>query len=215
VCSSSTGLLSIRRKLFWGDAVHPLVRGKGREMNAFGKRVAFAIVLCCALVACSRGDSGRPERTASQSARLSDGDGLSASYYKNMFLAGTPLTRVDPVIDFDWTGGSPDPSIGVDYFSARWTLAQEPQKGPQRLQNWARGVSSAAPLSGPLSQCVWTTAAATTAVQLATLNGRYGPAEVDLFPYVPIPARTAQASVVLAYTRPKLFAPRFRIPTGR
>ena len=31
------------------------------------------------------------------------------------------LVRVDPVIDFNWGGGSPDPLIPSDHFAARWT----------------------------------------------------------------------------------------------
>jgi hypothetical protein len=30
------------------------------------------------------------------------------------------VPRVDPMIDFTWGAGSPDPAIGVDTFSARW-----------------------------------------------------------------------------------------------
>ena len=31
------------------------------------------------------------------------------------------LIRVDPVIDFNWGGGSPDPLVPSDHFAARWT----------------------------------------------------------------------------------------------
>ncbi|WP_405587504.1 glycoside hydrolase family 3 C-terminal domain-containing protein [Streptomyces sp. NBC_01190] len=48
--------------------------------------------------------------------------GLKGEYFTNKTLSGTPaLTRDDPNIDFDWVLGSPDPSIPVDGFSARWT----------------------------------------------------------------------------------------------
>ena len=57
---------------------------------------------------------------------LGTGDGLSAMYYvgisTNAHLDGTPLlTRTDPIIDFDWGTGSPDPAVPVDHFSVRWT----------------------------------------------------------------------------------------------
>jgi uncharacterized protein YraI len=43
------------------------------------------------------------------------------SYWNNMNLSGQPvLVRCDEAIDFDWHGLSPDPSINVDNFSARW-----------------------------------------------------------------------------------------------
>jgi len=45
-----------------------------------------------------------------------------AQYFDNRDLFGTPeLVRGDPVVDFDWGGGSPDPALPSDNFSARWT----------------------------------------------------------------------------------------------
>ncbi|MDB5354092.1 MAG: hypothetical protein JWN24_545, partial [Phycisphaerales bacterium] len=53
------------------------------------------------------------------------GDGALGAYYNDVngvHLSGTPtLVRVDPLINFNWGNGSPDPSIGVDHFSAKWT----------------------------------------------------------------------------------------------
>ena len=48
-------------------------------------------------------------------------NGLSAAYFSNVDLTGTPVTRTDPTIDFDWGDGSPAPAIGINNFSARWT----------------------------------------------------------------------------------------------
>lgn len=57
-----------------------------------------------------------------------EGGGLKAEYFDNTDLAGEPvLTRVDPQVDFDWGSGtvagenSPDASVPVDNFSARWS----------------------------------------------------------------------------------------------
>jgi len=47
--------------------------------------------------------------------------GLLGDYYDNMDFTNLKVTRIDPTIDFDWGNGSPDPSIGVDTFSVRWT----------------------------------------------------------------------------------------------
>lgn len=49
------------------------------------------------------------------------GTGLSATYYDNRDFTGTTKTRTDATVNFDWGGGSPDPVIGTDTFSARWT----------------------------------------------------------------------------------------------
>ncbi len=50
------------------------------------------------------------------------GTGLTGNYFDNMNLSGTPvLTRIDPVVDFDWAGGSPHSLVPNDAFSVRWT----------------------------------------------------------------------------------------------
>jgi hypothetical protein len=42
-------------------------------------------------------------------------------YYNNTTLSGSPaLVRDDPVINFDWGVGAPDPTVTVDDFSVRW-----------------------------------------------------------------------------------------------
>jgi beta-glucosidase len=48
--------------------------------------------------------------------------GLLGTYFNNITLEGDPaLTRVDRMIDFQWTLFSPDPSkINPDYYAARW-----------------------------------------------------------------------------------------------
>lgn len=49
------------------------------------------------------------------------GGGLTGEYYDNMDFTNLRLTRTDATVNFDWGGGSPDPSIGADQFSVRWT----------------------------------------------------------------------------------------------
>ncbi|MFH1715905.1 MAG: LamG-like jellyroll fold domain-containing protein [Planctomycetota bacterium] len=50
------------------------------------------------------------------------GGGLKGEYFNNPNLSGDPvLTRIDPVIDFEWGAGSPDPNVvSADSFSVRW-----------------------------------------------------------------------------------------------
>ncbi len=55
--------------------------------------------------------------------------GLKAEYFGNKDLAGEPeLIQIDPVVDFDWGGGTPDSQISSDKFSARWTGELIPPK---------------------------------------------------------------------------------------
>ena len=52
--------------------------------------------------------------------------GLLGEYYDNMNLTNRKVVRVDATVDFDWGTGSPDPLIGVDTFSVRWTGKVQP-----------------------------------------------------------------------------------------
>ncbi|MEH2282172.1 MAG: PA14 domain-containing protein [Nostoc sp.] len=56
-----------------------------------------------------------------RSSLVSQGDGLKAQYYDNIDFTNLKVTRTDPTVNFIWGAGSPDPSIGADTFSARWT----------------------------------------------------------------------------------------------
>ncbi|HEY3446513.1 MAG TPA: DUF4082 domain-containing protein [Myxococcales bacterium] len=49
------------------------------------------------------------------------GNGLTGEYFDDQALTDLKLTRLDRQVNFDWGRGSPDPSIAVDTFSARWT----------------------------------------------------------------------------------------------
>jgi hypothetical protein len=55
------------------------------------------------------------------------GTGLFGEYYDDLGFAGTKLTRLDPTVNFHWGGGSPDPAMGADQFSVRWTGQVQPR----------------------------------------------------------------------------------------
>jgi hypothetical protein len=51
--------------------------------------------------------------------------GWRGEYYSNATLSGAPtVCRDDAAINFNWGGGSPDPAVPADHFSARWTRTQ-------------------------------------------------------------------------------------------
>ncbi|MHC4331142.1 MAG: PA14 domain-containing protein [Planctomycetota bacterium] len=51
-----------------------------------------------------------------------EGGGVKGQYFQGMSPGGTPaLTRTDPQINFSWGSGGPDPLVGDDDFSCRWT----------------------------------------------------------------------------------------------
>ena len=47
--------------------------------------------------------------------------GLQASLFDNVDLAGTPLRRIDPAIDFAWAGRPPADGLSGEQFSIRWS----------------------------------------------------------------------------------------------
>jgi len=49
------------------------------------------------------------------------GTGLLGEYYDNIDLTSLKATRIDPTINFNWGLKSPDPLVGPDTFSVRWT----------------------------------------------------------------------------------------------
>jgi hypothetical protein len=55
------------------------------------------------------------------------GAGLLGEYYENIDFTGTLLRRVDATVDFDWALDSPDPSMGTNDFSVRWTGYVDPE----------------------------------------------------------------------------------------
>jgi glucose/arabinose dehydrogenase len=59
---------------------------------------------------------------------------FAAEYFDNPELTGTPvLARVDAELDFDWGGGSPDPAVPTNNFSARWTRTESYTEGTYRF----------------------------------------------------------------------------------
>jgi len=49
------------------------------------------------------------------------GGGVKGQYYKGMNFESLVLTRTDPQINFNWGNNAPDPIVGADSFSVRWT----------------------------------------------------------------------------------------------
>ena len=55
------------------------------------------------------------------------GDGLTGEYFDNVDFTNRRLIRKDATVNFNWGSGSPDPLIGADTFSVRWTGKLKPQ----------------------------------------------------------------------------------------
>ncbi len=57
---------------------------------------------------------------------LGTGTGLTGNYFNGMNFETPVFTRVDETINFNWLLTSPDATVNIDNFSARWTGAIEP-----------------------------------------------------------------------------------------
>ena len=75
-------------------------------------------------------DSGIAAATFLNSVVVGNGAGLTGKYLANS-LQNTngvaTLTRVDPTVDFDWSGTPPDPSIGLSDYTVVWSGQVEAQ----------------------------------------------------------------------------------------
>ncbi|HLF31409.1 MAG TPA: PQQ-dependent sugar dehydrogenase [Xanthomonadales bacterium] len=65
--------------------------------------------------------------TATYSAVPVSGNGLTGRYFPRRDLTGTPVTRIDPAVNFTWGKSSPVAGIPADNFSVRWTGQVQPQ----------------------------------------------------------------------------------------
>jgi len=75
-------------------------------------------------------NSGVTTTTFLSSAAVGKGAGLTGAYYSNQFETFTnppTLVRTDATVNFDWTPGSPDPSISTNDFTVIWTGTVLPQ----------------------------------------------------------------------------------------
>jgi hypothetical protein len=73
-------------------------------------------------------DSG-PDQVATSSCQSPvavAGTGINAEYFDNADLTGTRVARIDSTIDWYFPSSSPDPALGADTFSARWTGKLQP-----------------------------------------------------------------------------------------
>lgn len=82
---------------------------------------AAALLLAGLLLMLPRGSTPAPTPGAAPSG------GLRAEYYRNRFLAGSPVVRIDPNLDFSWAPGKGPVAGWPDVFSARWTGKLRPR----------------------------------------------------------------------------------------
>jgi hypothetical protein len=75
-------------------------------------------------------NSGIASASFVNTAAPGNGNGLQGEYFSGQLMTFTPpptLVRTDAVVDFDWNGTPPDPSVSPTTFAVRWTGSVVPQ----------------------------------------------------------------------------------------
>ena len=94
------------------------LRGGTRNALKWIGRMALS-VLC--LHGCGPSGEDFEDNIVSSPLTAGQGTGLTAQYFDNADLTNLKVTRTDATVNFDWVAGTPDPLIGSDTFSTRWT----------------------------------------------------------------------------------------------
>jgi len=69
---------------------------------------------------------------------VGSGIGLRGDYYDNEDFTNLVLTHNAEAVNFDWGAGSPNPAVGVDTFSVRWTgQVQAQYTGATSFHTWS------------------------------------------------------------------------------
>ncbi len=96
---------------------------------------AILVTLCAAVIAAMAWVVG-PARTVG----AESGSNWTGQYWNNNSFTGNPvLTRTDAAVNFNWAGGSPDPSLPAGNFSAQWTLVFNFAAGTYQFRAGANG----------------------------------------------------------------------------
>lgn len=92
--------------------------------NNFSKiLVGWSIILALVLAA----NAGGPLNVAQAASEPGgSGDGLRGEYFASQNLTSSSLIRTDATVSFVWGPGLPDPLLGADHFSIRWTGLVQP-----------------------------------------------------------------------------------------
>ena len=118
-----------------GAVIYYTLDGSTPSTNSFRYSGAFVVTNTVAVKAQAfkTGWANSPVTTATfiNSTSLGTGIGLVGYYYSNSYPTNpysgpATLVRTDAVVNFNWGSGSPDPSISVDHFTAKWTGSVQP-----------------------------------------------------------------------------------------
>ncbi|WP_329171415.1 glycoside hydrolase family 3 C-terminal domain-containing protein [Streptomyces sp. NBC_01477] len=111
------------------------------------------------------------------------GAGLTASYYNNTGLTGTPvLTRNESTVDDVWGGASPGPGVNATDWSAKWTGTLHPPVSGTYQLSLTSDDGSRVYVNGQLIVNNWANQSSTTRTGSVTLTaGQAATVEVDYY----------------------------------
>ncbi len=100
----------------WPNVQVGPLEGIAKKASTMGIRVDYSL-------GCGISDSALRPIEAKYFGRIegTEKTGMRGEYFDNMNLAGKPvLTRIDSVVNFNFSTGSPAPGVPEDHFSIRW-----------------------------------------------------------------------------------------------
>ncbi len=122
-----------------GDAANYLLSGGAKVLSAQLNPSETAVTLTTSTLdeqtsytltvsgVLDQAQPGNAIPAGSQVAVSFSGDGLAGVYFDNIDLTGPSIERIDLAVDFDWGTAAPDPQIGPETFSVRWTGQVRPE----------------------------------------------------------------------------------------
>lgn len=126
--------LSWQVLLHHNDHVHPGATAKGTTGSFVIEDHGIAGTFYYEIILTATDSSGlsatksiRVNPLAPQPSSGGTGTGLRGDYFNKEGFTDLKLTRIDPVIDFDWGRDKPVAALGKDNFSIRWTGFVQPR----------------------------------------------------------------------------------------
>jgi hypothetical protein len=101
--------------------------GQGLGINSFSANVSGTPCTNCGGATLTPAPPTRTPGPSPTPYPVGSGTGLQGQYYSGTSFGSLLMTRVDPTVNFNWGGGTPDPAVPGDSFSVRWTGQVQPR----------------------------------------------------------------------------------------
>ena len=109
------------------------------------------------------------------------GNGLTGQYFNSPGLTNRVLSRTDPQVNFNWSGGAPDPALSSNKFSVRWSGWLLPRYGETYTLTTATRDGVRLWLNDQLVINNWTGGPKTNTCQVALTAGQLAKVRMECF----------------------------------